>query len=51
MGVNYYACASILININLGLHTKFEMPSFTRSKDVMGPKNFKMDHVALTMTV
>jgi len=30
--------ALVLVDINL--HTKFELPSFTRSKSMMGPQNF-----------
>ena len=30
-------------------HTKFELPSFTNSKDMIGAKVIKTGHVTLTM--
>ena len=41
--------ALALISINQ--HTKFEVPNFTHSKDIIGPKNFEMDHVTLTAPI
>jgi len=29
-----------LVLLNISPHTKFEVPSFTRSKDMIGPKNY-----------
>jgi len=40
-------CRALLL-INISAHTKFEMPSFTRSKDMTGAQNLKMGHVTLT---
>jgi len=37
--------ALVLIMINMC--TKFNMPSFTHSNNMIGPQNFKMGHVTL----
>ena len=39
LGVIYHACAIVFVNI--GLHIEFNLPRFTRSKDMMGPVNQK----------
>jgi len=41
--------ALILISINQ--QTKFEVPIFTHSKDMIGAQKLKMGHVTLTMTL
>jgi len=39
------------LSCTINLHIKFEMPSFVCSKDIMGPKIIKMDHVTLTTPI
>jgi len=40
------------INISINQRTKFEVPSFTDSKNMIGSTKFKnMDHVTLTMPI
>jgi len=43
--------ALVLVNVNISPHTKIEMPRFTRSKDIIGPKIKKMTHVTLTTPI
>jgi len=40
-----------LVFVSINLLTKFEVPSFTRSKDMTGSQNFKMGHVTLTTPI
>ena len=41
--------ALVLIDINL--HTKYEVPRFTYSKDIMGSQNLNRSHVNLTTPI
>jgi len=45
--VTYHAC---LVLVNISLHTKFEVPSFTHFKCDWAPE-LEMDHVALTTPI
>ena len=40
---------SELIVVSISLHTKFKVPSFSHSKHMIWPQNFKMGHVTQTM--
>jgi len=44
-GVIYHACAALTV---VNLLTKFELPSFTCSKGIMGPQDSIIGHVTLT---
>jgi len=37
--------------ITIGLNTKYEMPRFTRFRDMTGPQNLKVGHVTLTTPI
>jgi len=37
-----------LVHLCINQHTKFEVPSFTNSKDMIGANFCKTDHVTLT---
>ena len=51
MNIIYLARASVLLLVNVSLHAKFEVPSFTHSEDIMRPQNLKWitDHVMLVI--
>jgi len=38
--------ALLLVKINM--HTEFQVPNFTHSKDMIGPQNLKLGHVTMT---
>jgi len=40
-----------VVLVSVSLHTKFEMPSFSYFKDMIGFQNLKMGHVNLTMHI
>lgn len=37
------------VSTHHSLHIKFEVSTFTHSRDMMGPQSFKMGHVTLTI--
>jgi len=37
----------VIVLVNISLHTKFELPSFTHSKDMMGAQSFKNGQMTL----
>jgi len=44
-------CMHTVIPTTVGLHTKFDVSSFTLSKGTTGPIKLKMVHVALTTPI
>jgi len=42
-------CAVVLLCINQ--HAKYEVPSFTNSKDIIGANFFNMGHVTMTTSI
>ena len=42
LGVIIYRACAVLVLVNVSAHTKFEVPSFTHFKDMIGSPKFKI---------